>query len=206
MHARCLRFTLILNLQEMIMKKLLAFIAAAGFSLSAFAAPEVYVIDGSHTFPRFEYSHMGFSTQQSRFNNTTGKITLDRAAKTGSVEVLIDTKSVDTGSTLFNSHIQGEDFLDTAKYPVATYKSTKFNFDGDKLASVEGNLTLKGVTKPVTLSVTSFTCAPHPMLKKDACGANATAKIKRSEFNAGKYAPAVSDDVTLTFAIEAIKQ
>ena len=188
------------------MKKLLAFIAAAGFSLSAVAAPEVYVIDGSHTFPRFEYSHMGFSTQQSRFNNTTGKITLDRAARTGAVEVLIDTKSVDTGSTLFNTHIQGEDFLDTAKYPVATYKSTKFNFDGDKLASVDGNLTLKGVTKPVTLSVTSFTCAPHPMLKKDACGANATAKIKRSEFNAGKYAPAVSDDVTLTFAIEAIKQ
>ncbi|MGK5010029.1 YceI family protein [Janthinobacterium sp. MDB2-8] len=188
------------------MKKLLAFIAAAGFSLSAVAAPEVYVIDGSHTFPRFEYTHMGFSTQQSRFNNTTGKVTLDRAAKTGAVEVLIDTKSVDTGSTLFNSHIQGEDFLDTAKYPVATYKSTKFNFDGDKLASVDGNLTLKGVTKPVTLTVTSFACAPHPMLKKDACGANATAKIKRSEFNAGKYAPAVSDDVTLTFAIEAIKQ
>lgn len=109
---------------------------------------------------------MGFSTQQSRFNNTTGKVTLDRAAKTGAVEVLIDTKSVDTGSTLFNSHIQGEDFLDTAKFPVATYKSTKFNFDGDKLASVDGNLTLKGVTKPVTLTVTSFTCAPHPMLKK----------------------------------------
>ncbi|MGK5063342.1 YceI family protein [Janthinobacterium sp. LB3P112] len=188
------------------MKKLLAFIAAAGFSLSAVAAPEVYVIDGSHTFPRFEYTHMGFSTQQSRFNNTTGKVTLDRAAKTGAVEVLIDTKSVDTGSTLFNSHIQGDGFLETDKFPVATYKSTKFNFDGDKLASVDGNLTLKGVTKPVTLTVTSFNCAPHPMLKKDACGANATAKIKRSEFNAGKYAPAVSDDVTLTFAIEAIKQ
>ena len=84
------------------MKKLLAFIAAAGFSLSAVAAPEVYVIDGSHTFPRFEYTHMGFSTQQSRFNNTTGKVTLDRAAKTGAVEVLIDTKSVDTGFDVFN--------------------------------------------------------------------------------------------------------
>ncbi|KAB8045214.1 YceI family protein [Janthinobacterium aquaticum] len=188
------------------MKKLLAFIAAAGISLSAAAAPEVYVIDGSHTFPRFGYTHMGFSHQESRFNNTTGKITLDRAAKTGSVEVLIDTKSVDTGSTLFNGHIQGEDFLDTTKYPVATYKSTKFNFTGDKLTSVDGDLTLKGVTKPVTLTVTSFTCAPHPMLKKDACGANATAQIKRSEFNAGKYAPAVSDEVQLTFAIEAIKQ
>ncbi len=188
------------------MKKLLAFIAAAGISMSAMAAPEVYVIDGSHTFPRFEYSHLGFSNQQSRFNNTTGKITLDRVAKTGSVEVLIDAKSVDTGFPAFNTHIQGEDFFDTAKYPVITYKSTKFNFDGDKLASVEGNLTLKGVTKPVTLTVTSFQCIPHPMLKKDACGANATAKIKRSEFNAGKYAPYVGDDVTLTFAIESVKE
>ncbi|CDG82463.1 YceI family protein [Janthinobacterium agaricidamnosum] len=188
------------------MKQLLALIAAAGISMSAMAAPEVYVIEGSHTFPRFEYSHFGFSTQQSRFNNTTGKITLDRAAKTGSVEVLIDAKSVDTGFPTFNTHIQGEDFFDTAKYPVITYKSTKFNFDGDKLASVDGNLTVKGVTKPVTLTVTSFQCIPHPLLKKDACGANATAKIKRSEFNAGKYAPYVGDDVTLTFAIESIKE
>ena len=187
------------------MKKLLAFIAAAGFSLSAFAAPEVYVIDGSHTFPRFEYSHMGFSTQQSRFNNTTGKITLDRAAKTGSVEVLIDTKSVDTGSKLFDQHIQGEDFLDTAKFPTITYKSTKVNFKGDTPSTIDGNLTIKGVTKPVTLTVTGFKCADHPMMKKLACGANATATIKRTEFNAGKYAPNVGDDVTLTFAVEAIK-
>src|SRR5471032_1040700 len=188
------------------MKKLLAFIAAAGISLSAVAAPEVYVIDGSHTFPRFEYTHMGFSTQQSRFNSTTGKIVLDRAAKTGSVDVVIDAKSVDTGSTVFNGHIQGEDFLDTEKHPTITYKSTKFNFDGDKLASVDGNLTIKGVTKPVSLTVTSFQCMPHPMLKKDACGANATAKIKRSDFGAGKYAPYVGDDVTLTFTVESVKE
>lgn len=188
------------------MKKLLAFIAAAGLSLSALAAPETYVIDGTHTFPRFEYSHMGFSTQNSRFDSTTGKIVLDRAAKTGSVDVVIDAKSVNTGFPTFNNHIQGEDFFDTAKFPTITYKSTKFHFSGDKLASVDGNLTIKGVTKPVTLTVTSFQCMPHPMMKKDACGVNATAKIKRSEFNAGKYAPAVSDDVNLTFAVEAIKE
>lgn len=188
------------------MKKILAFIAAAGISLSAMAAPETYVIDASHTFARFEYSHFGYSTQQSRFNTTSGKITLDRVAKTGSVDVVIDTKSVDTGFATFNTHIQGEDFFDTAKYPTITYKSTKFNFDGDKLASVDGNLTIKGVTKPVTLTVTSFQCMAHPMLKKDACGANATAKIKRTEFNAGKYAPYVGDDVTLTFAVESVKE
>lgn len=188
------------------MKKIVALLIAAGVSMSAFAAPETFVIDGSHTFPRFEYSHFGYSNQVSRFDTTTGKIVIDKAAKTGSVDVTIDAKSVNTGFPLFNQHIQGEDFFDTAKFPTITYKSTKLNFAGDKLASVDGNLTIKGVTKPVTLTVTSFQCMPHPMLKKDACGANATAKVKRSEFNAGKYAPYVGDDITLTFAVEAVKE
>jgi polyisoprenoid-binding protein YceI len=188
------------------MKKLLAFFATAAVSLAAVAAPETYVIDTTHTFPRFEYSHLGYSVQLSRFDNTSGKIVLDRAARAGSIDVVIDAKSVDTGSTVFNGHIQGPDFFDTATYPTITYKSTKLNFDGDKLASVDGNLTVKGITKPVTLTVTSFHCMPHPMAKRDACGANATAKVKRSEFNAGKHAPYVGDDVTLTFAVEAIKE
>ncbi len=187
------------------MKKLITLAIAATLSTAAFAAPETYTIEGTHTFPRFEYSHFGYSTQLSRFDKTTGTITLDKAAKTGSVDVTIDTTSVNTGYPLFNQHIQGEDFFDTAKYPTITYKSTKVNFDGDKPASIEGNLTVKGVTKPVTLTVTSFHCMPHPMLKKDACGANATATIKRSEFNAGKYAPYVGDEVKLTIAVEAYK-
>jgi polyisoprenoid-binding protein YceI len=188
------------------MKKMIALLLAAGFSTAAMAASETYVFDKDHSFPRFEYSHLGYSTQSSRFDTMTGTIVIDRAAKTGSVDVSIDTKSVNTGSPTFNEHIQGPDFLDTGKFPKITYKSTKFNFDGDKVASVDGNLTIKGVTKPVTLTVTSFQCMPHPMLKKDACGANATATIKRSEFGAGKYAPYVSDDVKLTFAIESTKQ
>ncbi|TLS20018.1 MAG: YceI family protein [Betaproteobacteria bacterium] len=188
------------------MIKQLVAVAIAASSLAAVAAPETYVMDGSHTFPRFSYSHFGYSTQLSHFDKTSGKIVIDKAAKSGSVEVTIDMKSVNTGSALFNGHIQGEDFLDTAKFPTATYKSTKVNFDGDKVVSVDGNLTIKGITKPVPLSVTSFQCMPHPMLKKDACGANATAVIKRSEFNAGKYAPYVGDDVTLTIAVEAIKE
>ncbi len=187
------------------MKKLITLAIAATLSTAAFAAPETYTIEGTHTFPRFEYSHFGYSTQLSRFDKTTGTITLDKAAKTGAVDVTIDATSVNTGYPLFNQHIQGEDFFDTAKYPTITYKSTKVNFDGDKPATIEGNLTVKGVTKPVTLTVTSFHCMPHPILKKDACGANATATIKRSEFNAGKYAPYVGDDVKLTIAVEAFK-
>ncbi|HET7775353.1 MAG TPA: YceI family protein [Azospira sp.] len=186
-------------------KKLVA-IALAASSFAAVAAPETFVIDSTHTYPRFSYSHFGYSTQLSRFDKTSGKIVIDKAAKTGAVEVTIDMKSVNTGLPLFNGHIQGEDFLDTEQFPTATYKSTKVNFDGDKVVSVDGNLTIKGVTKPVTLAVTSFQCMPHPMLKKDACGANATAVIKRTEFNAGKYAPYVGDDVTLSIAVEAIKE
>ena len=170
------------------------------------AAPETYVVDGNHTYPRFSYSHFGYSTQLSRFDKTGGTVTFDKAAKSGAVDIVIDAKSVDTGSATFNEHIQGEDFLDTAKYPTATFKSTKVIFEGDKPAAIEGKLTLKGVTKLVTLTVTSFQAMPHPMLKKDAIGANAYTMVKRSEFNAGKHAPYVGDDVRIDIAIEAIKQ
>lgn len=189
------------------MKSIYAFgVYAVVLSSVAVAAPETYVIDNGHTFPRFEYSHLGYSTQVGRFDKTKGKIVLDRVAKTGSVEVEIDTKSISTGLAIFNAHLQAEDYFDTAKYPAITFKSTKVKFEGDKLASVDGDLTIKGVTKPVTLAVTAFQCKPHPMNKKDTCGANATTKIKRSDFNAGKSAPGVSDEVTLMIPVEAVKE
>lgn len=189
------------------MKKQLAILAlAAATATPVFAAPETYGIEGTHTYPRFSYSHFGYSTQLSRFNKTTGTIVFDKAAKTGSVDIVIDTQSVDTGYATFDEHIQGEDFLDTAKYPTATFKSTKVVFEGDKPVAVEGNLTLKGVTKPVTLTLTSFQAMPHPMMKKDAIGANAYTIVKRSEFNAGKHAPYVGDEVRIDIAVEAIKQ
>ena len=181
---------------------ILATVAAA----PALAAPETFAVDSTHTFPRFSYNHLGYSIQMSRFDKATGTVTLDKAAKAAAVDIVIDTKSVNTGSATFNEHIQGEDYLDTAKYPTATFKSTKVNFEGDKPASIEGNLTLKGITKPVTLTVTSFHAMPHPMVKKDAIGANATTKVKRTDFNMGKNAPYVGDEVTIDIAIEAVKQ
>ena len=149
---------------------------------------------------------MGMSKQILRFNKATGTVVLDAEAKDAKVDIAIDMKSIDTGFELFDEHIQGEDFLDTEQFPTATFKSTKVNFEGDKPVSVEGDLTIKDVTKPITLEITSFFNGPHPMLKKDAIGANATAVIKRSEFNAGKYAPGVSDEVTLDIAIEAVAE
>ena len=183
-----------------------ALILAATVAAPALAAPETFNVEPTHTFPRFSYNHLGYSVQLSRFDKTSGKVVFDKVAKTGSVDITIDTKSVSTGAATFNEHIQGEDFLDTAKFPTATFKSTKVVFEGDKPAKIEGNLTLKGVSKPVTLTVTSFQTMPHPMVKKDAIGANAFTTVKRTDFNMGKNAPYVGDEVRIDIAIEAIKE
>ena len=183
-----------------------ALVLSAAAIAPAFAAPATYVTDPNHTFARFSYTHFGYSEQQSRFDKVGGTVVFDPQAKTGSIDITIDAKSVSTGSALFNEHIQAADFLDTGKYPTATFKSTKVTFNGDKPATIEGNLTLKGITKPVTLSVTSFHAMPHPMLKKDALGANAHTTVKRTDFNMGKYAPNVSDEVRIDISIEAVKQ
>jgi polyisoprenoid-binding protein YceI len=187
-------------------KSLAALIVSLAAAAPALAAPVTYTVDNTHTFPRFSYSHFGYSTQLSRFDTTRGSVVFDAAAKTGSVDITIDAKSVNTGYATFNEHIQGEDFLDTAKFPTATFKSTKVIFKGDKPVKVEGNLTLKGVTKPVTLTVTSFQSMAHPMLKKPAIGANAFTVVKRSDFGAGKYAPYVGDEVRIDIALEAIAE
>ena len=184
----------------------LAFVAllATGLVAPASAAPVTYVVDPTHTYPRFSYSHFGLSTQLSRFNQTTGTVVLDKAARSASVDIVIDMKSVDTGYATFNEHIQAEEFLDTARYPTATFKSTKVTFDGDRPVSIDGNLTIKGITKSVTLKVTNFINMTHPMLNKDAIGADASTVIKRSDFNAGKYAPNVGDELTISIALEAV--
>jgi polyisoprenoid-binding protein YceI len=187
------------------MKTRLLYALAALLPAAAAAAPETYVIDNTHTYPRFEYSHFGYSTQSHRFTKTSGRIVIDRAARTGSIDVTIDAKSVDTGYALFNEHIQAEDFFDTAKHPTITFKADRLKFDGDRPVEADGQLTIKGITRPVKLAITSFHCMPHPIAKKDACGANAVARVKRSEFNMGKHAPYVSDEVTIHVPVEAIK-
>jgi len=186
--------------------KRFALAVLALIALPALADSETYVVEPGHSFARFGYSHLGYSTQISRFNKTSGSFTFDAAAGTGSVDITIDTTSVDTGSDIFNKHIQAEDYLFTEKFPSANYKASKVVFKDGKPVSVEGELTLKGVTKPVTLNVTHFYCMPHPMLKKQACGADANAMVKRTDFNMGKSVPYVGDEVTLSIAIEALKK
>lgn len=172
--------------------------------VSAFAA-DSYTVDSYHTFPHFSINHLGFSTLQGRFDKTTGTVTLDRAAKTGSVNISIETSSVSTGYVKRDEHLQSPDFFNAAEFPAITYKSSAMHFKGDKPASVDGNLTIMGVTKPVTLTIDAFNCGTNPMNKKEECGAAASAQIKRSDFGVKYGLPVIGDDVKLVFEIEAIK-
>lgn len=178
--------------------------AAAALALPA-AAQETYSVDARHTFPVFEVKHFGMSTQRGTFNKVTGKITLDTAGKKGSADITIDMTGIVAGEPKLVDHLKAADFFEVEKYPTATFKSSNFKWEGDKLASISGDLTLKGVTKPVTLTVTSFNCGPHPMNKKPMCGADATTTLKRSDFNVKYAIPAVADDVKLSIPIEATK-
>jgi polyisoprenoid-binding protein YceI len=172
--------------------------------LSALAADN-YTIDPAHTYPHFTISHLGFSTMHGRFERTSGKVSLDRAAKTGSVEVAIETASVSTGFAKRDEHLRGPDFFNAAEFSAISYKSTAVHFKGDTPVSVDGNLTISGVSKPVTLNIDAFHCGTNPMSKKDTCGAAANAQIKRSDFGIKYGLPNVGDDIKLEFEIEAIK-
>jgi polyisoprenoid-binding protein YceI len=171
------------------------------------AAEETYTIDPVHSQPTFEVRHMGFSQQHGSFGKATGKVTLDRAAKMGSVEVTIDTTSIKTIDPRLDTHAKSEDFFNVAKYPTMTFKSSNLIFDGDRVVGLDGELTLLGVTRPVALKVANEVCGEHPINKRPMCGAEATTTIKRSEWGMKYGIPrAVSDEVKLTIPIEAYKE
>jgi polyisoprenoid-binding protein YceI len=188
------------------LKQTMFAILAATLAAPALAATETYTIDARHTFPSFEVSHLGYSTQRGRFNKTTGKIILDRQAKTGSMEIVIDANSIDTGLEKLEEVMRSDEFFDAAKYPTLTFKSKSVKFNGDAPAVVDGEFTMLGVTKPVTLTINSFKCGVHPINKKELCGADASAVVKRSEYGMTKYVPGVSDDVKLQIQVEAFKE
>ena len=188
----------------MFKRKSMALLMLSSLSLSAVAA-ESYTIDPAHTYPYFSVSHLGFSTMQGRFEKSSGKVTLDRAAKKGSVDISIEASSINTAWAKRDEHLRGPDFFNTAEYPTVTFKSSTVKFKGDAPSSVEGNLTMLGVTKPVTLTIHSFNCGTHPMSKKDLCGADASTQIKRSDFGMKFALPNVGDDIKLVFEVEAYK-
>ncbi|MDO8312686.1 MAG: YceI family protein [Sideroxyarcus sp.] len=186
------------------MNKSLSILIASLLAVPAYAA-DTYTIDPAHTWPMFEVNHLGYSTQRGRFNKTSGKITLDVAAKKGSVDLTIETDSLDMGFQKWDDHMKSPDFFNVQQYPTIRFTSDKLVFDGEKVVGAEGNFTLLGTTRPLTLSVNNFHCAPHPMNKKPVCGAEIAVTIQRTQFGMAKYVPMVSDEVKIYSPIEAIK-
>ncbi len=186
------------------MNRLALLTVLASLASSAQAAPETYVIDNSQTVANFSLSMLGVSNKAHKFEKASGKVVLDPATQTGSVEVDIDAASVNTGMAMLDEKMQSADFFDAANFPVIRFKSNNLTLNGDQI-SLTGDLTIKGVTKPVTLSVTRFKCSPISGLQGDTCVANANVTIKRSEFNMGKYRFLAGNDVALNLVIGAVK-
>ncbi len=186
-------------------------IAVAAFALALMAGPapgaETYRIDSNHTIPTFEIFHAGFSLQRGSFSKTTGRITLDRAAKTGTIDVAIDVATVNTNQAARDAVLKSDRFFDVAQFPTMTFRSSTLRFDGDAVVGADGELTLLGVARPVALAVANFRCGPHPLNKAvQVCGAEVTTSIKRSAWGMASGIPDPADDVKIAIPIEAVAE
>lgn len=179
---------------------------ASGLIASAHAADR-YKIDPSHTSSFFEYSHWGLSLQRGRFDRNAGFIELDVENKQGKVEIEVDATSVNTGNAVFDAALRSDSFFDAEQFPTISFKSSQVLFDENgQVVGLEGELTIKNVSKSVKIELTHFHCRFMPLYLSSACGANGYTKILRSEFDMGRFIPFVSDEVTLYFNVEAIKE
>jgi polyisoprenoid-binding protein YceI len=194
------------------MKKALLGAALLTAPFTAQASPESYTIDPTHTFMYWEVEHLGVSMQRGRFERTSGKFTLDRAAKTGGVDLSVESASLSSGDNqkgsrprTLDDHLRTADFFNVAEFPRMTFKSTGVKFSGDNPVEIAGQLTLLGVTKPLTLKVERWVCKDNPMNKKPMCGGNATGTVKRTDFGMKYGVPAIGDDVRLWVSMEGYK-
>lgn len=179
-------------------------VAACG---AANAQSATYAIDPTHTFVSFEIGHFGTSTNRGRFDRKEGTVQFDRAAKTGKVEITIDTSSINTGTPQFNKHLQSDEILNAAKFPEAKFVSDKFSFNGDKVSEVAGRLTLLGKTLPVTLKASNFNCYQNPVLKREVCGGDFDTTLQRSLWGVDYGLEfGFPDAMRLVVQVEAIKQ
>ena len=185
---------------------LLAVAAATAMTAGAAQAAN-YAIDPTHTFVTFEISHFGATTNRGRFDKKQGTVEFDRAAKTGKVDITIDTTSVNTGTPPFDKHLQSADLFDAAKHPTIKFVSDKFSFNGDKVSEVTGQLTLLGKTAPVTLKATQFNCYDSPMLKREVCGGDFETTIDRTQWGMNYGVEwGFPKNVRLVVQVEAVKQ
>lgn len=169
------------------------------------AEPQRYEIDSRHTFPGFEIRHLQFSTQRGRFNRTSGTVTLDAAARRGSVDITIAADSLDTGLEALETELKKPEWFAVKRHPEIRYRSDRVVFEGDKPVAVEGQITLRGITRPLRLDIGYFECGIHPVNLRRACGADATGTLRRSDFGMKAFLPALPDEVKLLIQVEAFR-
>jgi polyisoprenoid-binding protein YceI len=187
------------------MSVLFALTLCACLAGTAQAAAEVYTIEPMHTYPSFEVSHHGISYWRGKFNKTSGKIWLDRENQSGRLDITVDTTSANFGAALMDQRARGEDWLDVEKYPTANYVSESITFRAGVPVAVDGQFTLRGITRPLKLDVVEFKCMQHPLFKREVCGADVRAEFDRRDFG---MMHDISDDngkVRLQIQVEALK-
>lgn len=182
-------------------------IAAVAMALSSgFAwAMDKYTVDSTYTIPTFEISHLGITTQQGRFDKATGTIYLDLAAKKGSVEIIIDTTSLNMSSRAWTRHLAEPELFDSAKHPTMVFKSSMLTFREGKVVAADGEFTMKGITRPLRVEVSGFRCLSVRGGAGSICGGDVTATVKRSDFGITQYIPEVSDEIKIRVPIEAFR-
>ena len=193
------------------MKKSVVVAAFLAASLSPLAVVHAetgtYAIDPTHTFITFEAAHFGTSTNRGRFDKKEGTVQFDRAGKTGKVDLTIDMSSINTGTAPFDKHLQGKDLFNAAEFATARFVAERFNFKGDQVSDVVGNLTLLGKTLPVTLTANRFNCYTNPVFKREVCGGDFETTLTRSQWGMGwGLSFGIPDNIKLLIQVEAIKQ
>jgi polyisoprenoid-binding protein YceI len=174
-------------------------------SAATASAADTFTIDARHTYPAFEVSHYGFSTQRGRFERTSGKIVLDQESKSGSIDVTIDAASISMGMETWNQQMRSDAYFNTEKFPAISFRSARLLFDGNLVVGAEGDFTLLGVTRPLKLLISSFHCGANPVTKRPQCGADVSATIRRSEFGMTRALPGIGDEIRILVGIEATK-
>lgn len=180
--------------------------AAAGLCAGAQGQSVTYVLDPAHTQVTWEVVHLGTSTMRGRFNRIEGHVTLDRAARKGELSISIDTASISTGVAPLDTLLRGNQGFDSPAHPRAYFVAQKFGFDADRVASVRGEFSLRGTSQPLELRATAFNCYEHPMLKREVCGGDFVAELRRSSFGINHSLPFVGDRVRLLIQVEGVRQ
>lgn len=189
------------------MKICLSALALLLAPLATSAAPTVYAIDPTHTFPSFEADHLGISVWRGKLNKSSGKVLFDKVAGTGSVEIVTELASIDFGMDALATWARGKDFFEVKRYPRAVFKGSLKSPVSGVPTQLVGELTLHGVTRPLTLTIHSLKCIEHPVLKRDYCGADASGSFNRDDFGLGAGKDyGFKMNVDLRIQVEAVAQ